>query len=144
MRRDSVLRRLLALADVVAAAVAISLALALVGQDAPAPAAILALPLLVLIGKVVGLYDRDERLLNKTTLSEGSALFQVATLYTLLILVAEPLLVRETWTGDRRLRSGPCCSWHWSRRAGSRARWRSGCCVPSAASCSETPPTPRD
>jgi exopolysaccharide biosynthesis polyprenyl glycosylphosphotransferase len=95
MRRDSVLRRLLAVADVVAAVVAVSVALPLVGQNAPAPRAVLALPLLVLIGKVVGLYDRDERLLNKTTLSEGPALFQVATLYTLLILVAEPLLVRE-------------------------------------------------
>ena len=93
LRRDSVLRRLLAVADLLAAALAVTFMLAVVGDDGPAPGAILALPLVVVLGKVVGLYDRDEQLLHKTTLGDAPALFQVAALYTLVILVAEPLLV---------------------------------------------------
>jgi exopolysaccharide biosynthesis polyprenyl glycosylphosphotransferase len=49
--------------------------------------------LVVLVGKVMGLYDRDQHLLHKTTLDEAPRLFNVATLYTLLIVVAQPMLV---------------------------------------------------
>jgi exopolysaccharide biosynthesis polyprenyl glycosylphosphotransferase len=41
----------------------------------------------------VGLYDRDEHLLHKSTLDEAPALFQVATLFTLLTWLADGLAV---------------------------------------------------
>ena len=37
-------------------------------------------------GKVIGLYDRDELRLRKATLDEAPALFQLATLYTLIVV----------------------------------------------------------
>ena len=63
-----------------------------------------ALPLVVLVGKLVGLYDRDENLLRKTTLDEAPAIFQVATLYTLLIWLADSLLIhREGFLGRSQM-----------------------------------------
>ena len=47
-------------------------------------------------GKVSGLYDRDELLINKTTLDQAPQLFQLATLYALLIwLLDRSLIVGE-------------------------------------------------
>jgi exopolysaccharide biosynthesis polyprenyl glycosylphosphotransferase len=43
---------------------------------------------LFLVIKVIGLYDRDEALLHKTTLDEAPALWQVATLATLCVWLA--------------------------------------------------------
>ena len=51
-------------------------ALTLLGDDRIKPAALLALPLVVVVAKVRGLYDRDEQLLKKTTLDEAPALFR--------------------------------------------------------------------
>jgi lipopolysaccharide/colanic/teichoic acid biosynthesis glycosyltransferase/GT2 family glycosyltransferase len=100
-----------------------------VGDDTPTLALALAPPLVVLACKVLGLYDRDENLLRKTTLEELPALVQVATTSALLlwilgeVLVEGPLLQGEvvflwlflfvslplTRTGVRRLamRSAP-------------------------------------
>jgi exopolysaccharide biosynthesis polyprenyl glycosylphosphotransferase len=47
----------------------------------------LGVPLVVVASKAIGLYDRDELVIAKTTLNEAPALFQLATLYTLLITV---------------------------------------------------------
>jgi exopolysaccharide biosynthesis polyprenyl glycosylphosphotransferase len=87
LRRDSTVRRSLALADVVALAVALLLT-ALAGGETVAPAAALALPMLVVVAKVMGLYDRDANLLRRTTLDEIPALFQLATLATLVLWLA--------------------------------------------------------
>jgi hypothetical protein len=54
---------------------------------------LLALPTVILVSKIVGLYDRDELVVRKTTLDEAPALFQLATVYTLLIWLAEDQLV---------------------------------------------------
>jgi exopolysaccharide biosynthesis polyprenyl glycosylphosphotransferase len=86
-------RRCLAASDVMAAAVALVLALTIFGDDALRPTTLVALPLVVLVAKFTGLYDRDELVLNKTTLDEAPALFSLATLYTLLIFVGEGVLV---------------------------------------------------
>ncbi|CAN5842281.1 hypothetical protein BH20GEM1_BH20GEM1_11510 [soil metagenome] len=92
--RESLYRRALAVADVLAAALAIVLAVFVVGDGRLTPAVLLlALPLAVLVAKISGLYDRDEDLLVKSTLDEAPALFQVATLYTLLITVGWELTV---------------------------------------------------
>jgi exopolysaccharide biosynthesis polyprenyl glycosylphosphotransferase len=92
--RDAVYRRSLAVADVLSAAVAVSVVATVFGHDSLRPAALLALPLLVLLSKLVGLYDRDEALLNRTTLDEVPRLFEVATLFALLfLLLADEFLV---------------------------------------------------
>jgi exopolysaccharide biosynthesis polyprenyl glycosylphosphotransferase len=84
----------LAAADVLSAALATALAVLVLGEDDLGLIALAPLPLVVLIGKVIGLYDRDEHLLHKTTLDETPALFHVATLYTLLMWLGEGWLVR--------------------------------------------------
>jgi exopolysaccharide biosynthesis polyprenyl glycosylphosphotransferase len=87
-RRDAIFRRSLAVADPVAAASAALLVTALAGR-ALEPVALLGLPLVVLAGKLVGSYDRDELIVNKATMDEAPRLFQLATLYTLLFALLE-------------------------------------------------------
>jgi exopolysaccharide biosynthesis polyprenyl glycosylphosphotransferase len=91
--REATYRRLLAGADVVSAGVALITSITLLGDDRLTLATVLALPLVVIASKVIGLYDRDELLLRKSTLDEAPELFQLATLYTLVIWLLEPLLV---------------------------------------------------
>ncbi|HEX8157761.1 MAG TPA: exopolysaccharide biosynthesis polyprenyl glycosylphosphotransferase [Solirubrobacteraceae bacterium] len=91
--REAVFRRSLALADVVAAGVALVLWVAVVGDDGLRPVAVLALPLVVIAGKAHGLYDRDELVVNKTTIDQAPALFQCATLYALLVLLLQGAFV---------------------------------------------------
>ena len=87
-RRDAVFRHSLAAADVVAAGAA-ALCVAVIGQNALRPLALLALPLVVLAGKLFGVYDRDELLVHKATVDEAPRLFQLATLYALLFALLE-------------------------------------------------------
>jgi exopolysaccharide biosynthesis polyprenyl glycosylphosphotransferase len=91
--RDAVFRRLLALADLLAAIAAVFLCVTGIAQLSLEPLALVALPLIVIAGKVVGVYDRDELLVNKTTIDEAPRLFQLATLYTLLFAVLQSWLV---------------------------------------------------
>ena len=81
--RDAAYRRTLALADVLATMVALAVAVGLIGHANISIAALLLPPLAVLVGKMIGLYDRDEHVLRKTTLDESDKLFQVATLLAL-------------------------------------------------------------
>jgi len=91
-RRESTFRWALAGADVVAASFAL-LACVTVDGGGLTPYALLALPLVIVVGKTQRLYDRDELLVNKTTLDQTPQLVQCATLYALLVLLLEPLLV---------------------------------------------------
>jgi exopolysaccharide biosynthesis polyprenyl glycosylphosphotransferase len=88
LSRDAVYRRLLAAADLIAAAVAFFTIVTVVGEDALGIWAVVAIAMVVLVCKLAGLYDRDEHLLHKTTLDEAPAIFQVAALYTLLSFLA--------------------------------------------------------
>jgi exopolysaccharide biosynthesis polyprenyl glycosylphosphotransferase len=105
-RRDRFYRRGLALADVtVAGAVAAGFALTR-ATSSSAAIIVLAVPLIVLLGKLAGLYDRDEIVLSKTTLDEGPALFQISGVFALVVgLFYEPMsshsltLVAVLWTG---------------------------------------------
>ena len=93
MRRDSFFRRSLVLAD--AAAVALALVMAVKLQDYATGrllVCIAGVPLVIVGAKVLGLYDRDETLLRKTTLDEVPKLFQVATLSALLAWVVYGIL----------------------------------------------------
>jgi exopolysaccharide biosynthesis polyprenyl glycosylphosphotransferase len=85
LRRDAAYKRTLAAADVLAAGLALVLTLGVIGTDKLHPVALLAAPIIVLTGKILGLYDRDEHLIRKSTLDEAPGLFQVATLFTLVL-----------------------------------------------------------
>ena len=87
LRRDSTVRRSLALADGLAMALALTAA-ATVEDDSVLLPALLALPALIVVAKVMGLYDRDANLLRRSTLDEVPALFQLATLATLVVWLA--------------------------------------------------------
>jgi exopolysaccharide biosynthesis polyprenyl glycosylphosphotransferase len=92
LRRDTGFRRALATADAVALLVAFTTVVVL-GGERPAPTAGLLLALIVVLGKIAGLYDRDENLLSKSTVDELPALFQVATVCALLVWLAEGVFV---------------------------------------------------
>ena len=92
MRRDTRFRRALATADAVALLIAFTSVLVL-GGDRPAPTAGLLLALIVALGKIAGLYDRDDNLLSKSTVDELPGLFQVATVCALLVWLAEGAFV---------------------------------------------------
>jgi len=94
LRRDALFRRALALADVAAAGMALILVIPVFGNgETLLAASVLALPLVVLISKVIGLYEQDELVLHRRTLDEAPALFQLATLYTLLVFLLEASLI---------------------------------------------------
>jgi exopolysaccharide biosynthesis polyprenyl glycosylphosphotransferase len=92
LRRDSTVRRSLALADVVALAAALT-ATASVENDSLLLPGLVALPVLIVVAKVMGLYDRDANLLRRSTLDEVPALFQLATLATLVVWLAGSAVV---------------------------------------------------
>jgi exopolysaccharide biosynthesis polyprenyl glycosylphosphotransferase len=93
-QRDRSYRRLLALADVVAMAIALLVCVPLLGDgDALTPLLLAGAPLIVVLSKVLNVYDRDELLLRKTTLDEAPKLFQVATLMALLLWLGHSFLI---------------------------------------------------
>lgn len=96
LTRDSLYRRALGLADMASAGSALYLSAVVLGEDRLAPWWFLALPIAVLASKAIRLYDRDQHLLGKTTLDEAPALFQLATLYALLVWLAGDALVEGT------------------------------------------------
>lgn len=75
---------LIAVDALVAVLVVLLLLPAVAGSREPL-VAIVAAPLLIGLNKLHGLYDRDELVLNKTTLDEAPSLFQAATIFTLMI-----------------------------------------------------------
>ena len=89
--RDALHRRSLALADMASAAAVLTGAIVLAGAT-PRATVIAILPLVVLISKIVGLYDRDEHVLHKTTLDETPKLFNVALTFAVLTWLADDLL----------------------------------------------------
>ncbi|MGC2374233.1 MAG: sugar transferase [Solirubrobacteraceae bacterium] len=84
MRRDALFRRMLLAADLLAVIGALLVASELSSGSAQLTwAGLASVPILVVGAKLVGLYDRDETLLHKTTLEEAPRLFQLATLCAL-------------------------------------------------------------
>ena len=92
-RRDAANRRLLALADAVGVLFALWFGAVVLGADALEPAVLAFVPAVILVAKTLGLYDRDQLLLHTRTLDESPGVFQVATLLTLLLLLAEPAVI---------------------------------------------------
>jgi exopolysaccharide biosynthesis polyprenyl glycosylphosphotransferase len=97
LRRDSVYRRLLLGADILCAAVAIAI-LADLTDATLTLVAFAAVPLVALVSKAIGLYDRDENLLRKTTLDEVPALFQVSTFYALAAWLGSEVVIGSDLT----------------------------------------------
>jgi len=90
--RDALYRRSLALADALGALVA----LVGVAQIARLPlelATLAAVPIVVVVAKLAGLYERDELVLGKSTLDEAPALLQVAGVFALLTWLFDDVLV---------------------------------------------------
>ena len=91
--RETVFRRLLAVADLIAATAAFLITVVILGRDDLGLWVPLAIIGVVPVCKLAGLYDRDEHLLHKTTLDEAPNLFRVAAFYTLLTFFAGDALV---------------------------------------------------
>ena len=100
LSRDAVYRRGLAAADTVAAGLAFIASMLVVGWDHPDPICLIAAPFIVVLGKLMGLYDREEWLVRKSTLDEAPQLFQLATVYALAAWIVNGMLI--THTSDRR------------------------------------------
>ncbi len=100
--RDRLYRRVLAYADVFSAAFALILCTSVLGDDSLRLATFLALPLIVLVSKIQGLYDRDELLVRKTTMDEAPQLFQLATLYALVLWILDDQLIAGE-LGDKQV-----------------------------------------
>ena len=78
----------------VAAGLALALCVgALSKDDSLHLVTLLALPLVVVAGKIQRIYERDELVLNKSTIDEAPKLFQLATFYALLVYVFDEQLL---------------------------------------------------
>ncbi len=64
-----------------------------IGGAVPRVTALLAIPAVIIVAKSIGLYDRDELLLRKTTLDEAPQLFHVATVVALVGALLDDKLV---------------------------------------------------
>jgi exopolysaccharide biosynthesis polyprenyl glycosylphosphotransferase len=91
--RESLHRRLLAAADVVGATLALFLALLLAGDARPALPALAGIPLVIVLFKVAGLYDRDQLRIVHSTLDELPLIGQLAGLYALSVTILQPILL---------------------------------------------------
>ena len=98
LRREAIIRRGLAIADSLAILSSLFLIFAIGGRT-PRPAGVaLVVPVFILLVKALGLYDRDEHVLHKTTLDEAPRLFGLATATTLMLWLADGLLASPTWS----------------------------------------------
>jgi len=100
--RERRYRLLLAYADAAAAIAALFTAVTVLGDDRLRPASLLVMPLVVIASKLFGLYDRDELVLNKTTLEESAALFQLASVFTLVTWLSSGVVV-DGYLGTRQV-----------------------------------------
>jgi exopolysaccharide biosynthesis polyprenyl glycosylphosphotransferase len=95
-RRDAIYRRLLAGADALAFALAFALGTVAVERLAPTPFALLVIPALIVAAKALGLYDRDQHLVHKTTLDEVPKLFHLSVLSAFVVFLSGGVLVSGT------------------------------------------------
>ena len=82
-----------------AATVALALVLALLGRNQPGIAAIAGMPLVVVLFKVAGLYDRDQLRILRSTLDEAPQLVQLTGIYALGLAILGPILLDESLHG---------------------------------------------
>jgi exopolysaccharide biosynthesis polyprenyl glycosylphosphotransferase len=103
-RREAIQRRLLAAGDVLAATLALWLVLTLPGTgDEPGLLALAGMPVVVLVFKLAGLYDRDALRLVHSTLDEAPLLLQLTGLYVLSVTILQSAVVDADLGGDQIL-----------------------------------------
>jgi exopolysaccharide biosynthesis polyprenyl glycosylphosphotransferase len=93
--RDRTLRRSLAACDVIAAVVSVLFVLdpTIWGPGmSPRVADLLLVPFVILAAKAIGLYDRDQHVVRKTTLDEVPSLIYLSVLYALTVWLTEDVL----------------------------------------------------
>jgi exopolysaccharide biosynthesis polyprenyl glycosylphosphotransferase len=93
--RDRILRRSLALSDVAATVLAVMFVInpAVWGPGiSPRVTDVLLVPFVLFAAKAIGLYDRDQDVLRKTTLDEVPSLIYFSVLYALAVWLAEDVL----------------------------------------------------
>jgi exopolysaccharide biosynthesis polyprenyl glycosylphosphotransferase len=93
LRRESLHRRLLGAGDMLAAALSLLFILSVTGDGNPGLLVLASCPLVVILFKVAGLYDRDLMRLVHSTLDEAPTLLQLTGLYVLSVTIVTPLLV---------------------------------------------------
>ncbi len=94
LRRDALFRRTLLIADLLAVVGAFVMTVEFSHRSVALTwYALAALPIVVVCAKLLGLYDRDEALIRKTTLDEAPKLFELATLVALLGWLAGGMFV---------------------------------------------------
>jgi exopolysaccharide biosynthesis polyprenyl glycosylphosphotransferase len=86
-RRESLHRRMLGMFDVGAAALTLIVILGLTGNTTAALCALAGMPLLVVLFKTAGLYDRDELRLVHSTLDEVPRLLELTGLFALCVTI---------------------------------------------------------
>jgi exopolysaccharide biosynthesis polyprenyl glycosylphosphotransferase len=91
--RERIYRRALVAADALVAAIAVLAAIDGFGGYALRPLYLLVAPLIVLAAKVGGLYDKDELVLDHSTLNELPRLVNLAAMFALLIWLARHYIV---------------------------------------------------
>lgn len=133
-RRDTHLRRLLALADLLSLVLAIAVGIGLVGTISLKPG-IIAVPLLGLLGmKLLGLYDRDAPMIHKTTLEEIPNLFAASAVAVLVVYLGGSAFVEGTLGSLQGLLMVSVLFLALViLRAGARRIWRAS--VPRSAAC---------
>jgi exopolysaccharide biosynthesis polyprenyl glycosylphosphotransferase len=87
--REAIRRRALAVSDVLSAALALFVGLEVLAGAELKALALLALPLVTLGSKLIGLYDRDDFVLHKSSLEEAPRLFQLSALFALAVWMLE-------------------------------------------------------
>ena len=100
-RRERTFRWALASADMLAAAFTVFAVMTVHAGKQLGPTYLLVVPLVVLVAKLQGLYDRDELVIHKTTLEELPRLVNVATLLALIVWLARHfIIISEPSTED--------------------------------------------
>ncbi len=94
-QRDTTLRRMLALIDVLMVYAALAFVLYVLRLDTASLAApsVLIAPSVVLAAKAVGLYDRDQHTVRKTTIDELPSILYLSVLSSIVVWLAEAVLL---------------------------------------------------
>ena len=98
-RRESLHRRMLGMFDVAGAALALFVILALTGNRTAALCALAGVPLLVVLLKIAGLYDRDELRLVHSTLDEVPVLLELTGLFALCVTILHAVVAHGAPSG---------------------------------------------
>jgi exopolysaccharide biosynthesis polyprenyl glycosylphosphotransferase len=96
LRRDTNLRRTLGLADLIAVYLALVFVVTLGAGGAPItlrPTDLLIAPFVILAAKAIGLYDRDQHVIRKTTIDEVPSILYLSLLYALAVWLSEAVLL---------------------------------------------------